>query len=1315
MSSASLYAALVPTVARPMTITSAIGILGGDESGFRPADTLKRSEGAKIVAYLMLGNKAAESMTGSGTKYTDLPANHWAAGYMEYLTSVGVMGGIGDGKIDPDGALTTTAFAKMLLTALGYDAEIEGFGGSDWAINVQKVAQSVDLFDGNNDVSPSAVITREEAALYSFNTLCTPIVEYDSKVSVNVQGANVTVGSSSAKSVSSTNGAKQTISADETPASTGATPVYYVEFAEKYYPDLVLVGQDYQLDDLGRPVHKWTLNNSEIGTYTAKNALVYTWAGKVTAKAVYDLLGKAVNDSLMSGVGGANQAAAYTRGTKLVSFENGINSDSATRVAAGNAAAVQPVGWAGATTAVNTDDLAAYISRTNTTTVNNTGNGSVTELYMDSDRNVSLVTYHTYLFQAVGDYNEKTENITVTPANDSAAAFTLTSSKLALADFPEIAEFKDDDYILATVAQTTAAAYTIQSVAKAEVLTGTVDTYDTGANQSVTIDGTKYSYSKTADADAKNTLYTVGQKAAVVLDQAGYVLAVDQAIVTTDYVFVLDWGSTSNLSGDARAKVIFADGTSGEVTVKAAYDYSGVNGTTGTNNGNVTSKTAIANWGSKNNNIKANLNRWYTFSKDSSNAYSFYAAEAKYTQKDVAFAGSNTGNVDVAYNNKAVFLSGATQLANDDTVMIVSDNNDELSVYTGVKNLPEITLTAKAAAANAYVLYRTSTGYASLVYVDVDGNSTVSGGAGQNLVYVTTYKTQTKTTDNDVYYVYKTLDGTDEVEVQADNNITGGANVYDAAYYVSKNSKDQLKGFTAMPNGQNGSVYGGTNQSTPIAYDDGTLTIGDYTFTVNSDTKVTLVKLGGTAGNAAIMNTDSAKAFEVLTGTGLTGARSIANTLKGYGYSYRFGAKATSGTSLILSEAYITVTDAVAATQITATNGANNTDATRINTALGVDGTYDNVTVNGNTRINTTAVTVGQYQNLVITGNLTVDGDTLDINGNVVVQGNLINSSGAQIDIAATGSLTVGGSITDNGTVNVTGGALTVNGKTGSTIKGSSIHATAGATVTFAGPVEIGGTDGMIEVNGSTLDINGALTVTSTKASALEIKSSSTVEITTLVLDTATNNNVTIDKSNVTIETVDFEQDATITITGTSADTSVSIGETVKETGVTAAVTADAGTTTIAENTAGATTTAGAAIGTVTLTIAKPTVDDAGSETSATTATVSGGTAADSNENSVKVAKVTVTAASELSLKTTDGLDRTYYIAGDVVPVVIHLTSTDATLSTTAADYTSANYSITKAETAELTSEEETAKVISAIDLTTSWTVAAADVYQEEE
>ena len=141
-------------------VMNAVGVFIGDDNGnFNPKANLERAQAAKIVAYLLLGNKTAEGLAGSG-KFTDVAKTNWAAGFIDYCAATGVVAGVGNGKFDPNGSLTTLQFAKMLLVALGYDAKIEGFTGNDWSINVSAKANQVGLLDGL-DVGANAALTRE--------------------------------------------------------------------------------------------------------------------------------------------------------------------------------------------------------------------------------------------------------------------------------------------------------------------------------------------------------------------------------------------------------------------------------------------------------------------------------------------------------------------------------------------------------------------------------------------------------------------------------------------------------------------------------------------------------------------------------------------------------------------------------------------------------------------------------------------------------------------------------------------------------------------------------------------------------------------------------------------------------------------------------------------------------------------------------------------------------------------------------------------------------------------------------------------------
>ena len=77
--------------------------------------------------------------------------------------------GVGDGKFDPDGKLTSAAFAKMLLVAVGADAT--AFTGAEWLKNVQTEAEKTLLvYQLEEDVKAEAM-ERQKAAQMAFNAV----------------------------------------------------------------------------------------------------------------------------------------------------------------------------------------------------------------------------------------------------------------------------------------------------------------------------------------------------------------------------------------------------------------------------------------------------------------------------------------------------------------------------------------------------------------------------------------------------------------------------------------------------------------------------------------------------------------------------------------------------------------------------------------------------------------------------------------------------------------------------------------------------------------------------------------------------------------------------------------------------------------------------------------------------------------------------------------------------------------------------------------------------------------------------------------
>ena len=151
-------------------VLTEMGILEGTDGEFNPTKVLNRAEAAKIIAYMLLGKNAADNLQAVTAPFEDVAANHWAAGYIAHCVNEGIINGVSATEYNPNGELTATAFAKMLLAAVGYNANNE-FTGARWETEVNALALKLGVFNGNLGAELGAGCTREEAALYAFNTL----------------------------------------------------------------------------------------------------------------------------------------------------------------------------------------------------------------------------------------------------------------------------------------------------------------------------------------------------------------------------------------------------------------------------------------------------------------------------------------------------------------------------------------------------------------------------------------------------------------------------------------------------------------------------------------------------------------------------------------------------------------------------------------------------------------------------------------------------------------------------------------------------------------------------------------------------------------------------------------------------------------------------------------------------------------------------------------------------------------------------------------------------------------------------------------
>ena len=271
------------TYEEPVQVMSLLGVINGYEDGsFKPANTLTRGAAAKIICNLLLTPSVADTLPANNTGFKDVPTTNTFAKYIAYCANAKIINGYSDGTFRPAATLTGYAYLKMLLGALGYDAQIEGFTGDTFAMNVASKAGQLKLTAGNDTFVGTKAVTREEACLYAFNMLDCAMVEYASKGSkITVNGVEIIQGASPATSIKDKDGKAITFQSVKFPGLKSETTT----------------------DIYGRKVTTWTYGKKEV-TFNAVNADA-VYYGSVSGKDLFnDLkLGKTTKYDLVNGKG----------------------------------------------------------------------------------------------------------------------------------------------------------------------------------------------------------------------------------------------------------------------------------------------------------------------------------------------------------------------------------------------------------------------------------------------------------------------------------------------------------------------------------------------------------------------------------------------------------------------------------------------------------------------------------------------------------------------------------------------------------------------------------------------------------------------------------------------------------------------------------------------------------------------------------------------------------------------------------------------------------------------------------------------------
>ena len=688
-------------------VMSAVKVIDGYAEGdFRPSTTLTRGAAAKIICNLILGPTTAGALVADAAPYKDVPTNHTFDGYIAYCQKEGIISGYADGTFRPANSLTGYAFMKMLLGALGYDAEVEGYTGPNWSVNVAKRALNIGLADDlNGEFNGVKAVNREEACLYALNTLTADMVEYDAKTTVSTNGTTVVIAGSKAKEMVNNGNTDGKI----------FTKDGVMQFAEKYFDNLtVKTGSD----DFSRPANVWKVKAEEIGTYTNTPDASYT--KKVEVGDIYkDLgLGSKIEKKNVSvyvdGVANASQPAyAITKG----------------------------------------DDANKYGD-----------NGVLTEVFYDDDaETVTITEINTYI-----DSINKTVK-----ATDKKDAYVVVTAEGPVPvqgfdnEFETDEKFEDDAYVLYTYSLSAKEIKSVELAKKVEGKVTVAENSDTNNNdkKALTIDGTRYKAAKMIGGENLADV-SVKQDYTIYVDSYGYMIYVEENEEIGDYALILNIKGGSDWYLGNRVELLFTDGTTKIVTTDK--DYAAKKGMT--------------------------KNQIVTYKVNDGGEYTLKALDSTKTFAETDNTTFKMENDKAGIIVKTVGSTNTVVTANSASQFVVRDTNDtdDYTAYTGIKNAPSITAGTVANKADVDVYYYCKSGkMVTVMFIMTSANTAVEDDSS-NALFIAKGSVSNLIHDNDGdYFTYSAVVNGEIKTVKVASDVKVG-NV--AIYPTSKDVKDNVGG-----------------------------------------------------------------------------------------------------------------------------------------------------------------------------------------------------------------------------------------------------------------------------------------------------------------------------------------------------------------------------------------------------------------------------------------------------------------------------------------------------------------------------------------
>lgn len=145
-------------------ILRVVGILDEENDRTLPDESITRAEFAAYIGRIL----GVDPDSRTSQIFSDVPAEHWAAAYINGVVSSGIMSGYSQGQFAPDDYISYEQAAKVMSGILGYDVEAQYNGG--YPAGYLKTALDLDLFRGTG-YGAEFYVTKASALQMLYNAL----------------------------------------------------------------------------------------------------------------------------------------------------------------------------------------------------------------------------------------------------------------------------------------------------------------------------------------------------------------------------------------------------------------------------------------------------------------------------------------------------------------------------------------------------------------------------------------------------------------------------------------------------------------------------------------------------------------------------------------------------------------------------------------------------------------------------------------------------------------------------------------------------------------------------------------------------------------------------------------------------------------------------------------------------------------------------------------------------------------------------------------------------------------------------------------